>query len=98
MGIQGTFFNLPNATLQPLLTTYVTALTQIATAGQSYAIGGRSYNRANIAEVQSTIAELQAAIDRNNGARITRTYAGMNSRNTPGYPNNGLPPATAPGG
>lgn len=96
MAIEGLFFNLPNSTLQPLLTSYLTALTQVSTAGQSYSIGGRSFTRAHIAEIQSTISELQAAIDRNNGARITRTFANMNQRPILGA--NPVTNPSAPGG
>ena len=85
VGIQGTFFGLSNSFLTPLLTNYQNCLTAIATAGQNYSIAGRTFTRANIAQVSQMIAEIQAAIDRNNGARVTETYARF-SGGLPGIP------------
>ncbi len=75
MAVTGDLFDLPLATLQQLQTDYSACLTAIAVAGQSYTIGGRQYNRANLPEVRATLAEITAAIARNQGTRITQTFA-----------------------
>jgi len=72
MGLNKTFFGLPVATLQELLTDFTACLKAIAVAGSSYSIAGRSFTRANLAEVAQTIKELQAAIDSSSGNRVTR--------------------------
>ena len=61
--LKRSFFGLPLATLQALLTNYLACLTAIAVGGQSYSMGGRSFSKAQLAEVKDTIRELQAAID-----------------------------------
>lgn len=75
MPIQGQFFGLPVATLQPILNRYLEALTAIATRGQSYSLDGRTLTAADLDKVRQTIAELQAAITRAQGNRRTSMYA-----------------------
>lgn len=60
--IKRTFFGLPLATLQQLMTDYLACLTAISKVGQSYSMGGRSFSKAQLNEVKDTIRELQAAI------------------------------------
>lgn len=92
-GLQGYFFDLDVPTLQSLLATYKTAMTQVVTGGQSYSISGRSFTRANIQDLAAMIREIQQALNRANGTRPTQIYGAAGVA----YPNTSASnPATFP--
>ncbi len=97
MAIQGTFFGLPLATLNTMLTNATAAYNAVLTTGASYTIGGRQLSRANLTQLSNTIAELQFAIQRASGGNTQQTYANMNPNPVLSGPQTNYQ-ASAPGG